>query len=1079
MVVRRREFFASAAGLLMAGKAALSEPATVHYRRPPPYEPYIPLIEPGRDEFAEEKAALELTARVREWWKANGGRGEARFYALGGNLVRFEIKSPAEYRTGLWKVELRGERVASVTTVEEDVARSSKRLFRDVTGAVFDGVRSFEEQLSRGIPYWVARIDPAAGIDIYGSNGIAAGDIDNDGVDELYICQPGGLPNRLYKNAGGRFVDISAKAGVDILDDSSCALFLDVRNIGRQDLVLLRANGPALFLNNGDGVFRLKGDAFQFRTPPQGGFTGMAAADYDRDGKLDLYLCCYLFFQSEAQYRYPVPYHDARNGPPNFLFHNGLDADGNGAFTDVTAEVGLNHNNDRFSFAPAWCDYDGDGWPELYVANDFGRNNLYKNENGKFRDIAAEAGVEDIGPGMSAAWFDYDGDGRPDLYVSNMWSDAGQRVTRSPAFKSRTSAELREAYRRHAKGNSLYRNRGDGSFTETGAAERVEAGRWAWSSDGHDFDCDGTPEIFVTCGMMTHGREPDMNSFFWRQVVAKSPIDARPAAAYESGWNAINQFIREGYSWNGREPNVFFVRRDGRYRDWSGVSGLDCADDSRAFAVTDLTGDGALDLVVKSRLGPQVRVFANQCAGARRRMVFRLRGTKSNRDAIGARVNVDGQVKWLSAGAGYLSQHTKKLHFGLGGRTVAQTVKITWPSGLEQTLGPLESGFEYTVVEGSAELSKVPLRPRFRFPERIPPVSADNRPALESTWLLEPIPLPDQRKGPGLATIGVRESGDTLAAYSLFRRYLFEHRADLELPLYLLVDERGRARKIYAQQPGAAQVAQDLAAPARPLPFAGRYLVEPRRNLFKIGAALLWSGYAEQALPYLEAELERTPRNVRIMVLVAQIHLEAQRTRQARRVLEQALAIDPASAEAWNELGGVEMAEGNPKAAIERYRKALDIKSDLPYALLNLAQAYAELGDHSSAEKFFARALEADPESAEAANGLGLALANQNRLDEAKRAFERAIEIRRDYASAINNLGVLYTTRGDANSAIAAFRYGIQVAPDEDLLYLNLGRIYVNRGERDQARRVIEQWLERKPGSETARKALRALEAER
>ena len=144
----------------------------------------------------------------------------------------------------------------------------------------------------------------------------------------------------------------------------------------------------------------------------------MAAADYDRDGKLDVYLCSYLFFQNEAQYRYPVPYHDAQNGPPNYLFRNRLDLEGNGGFDDVTLESGINQNNNRFSFAAAWCDYDGDGWPDLYVANDFGRKNLYKNDRGKFRDVAAEAGVEDIGPGMSAAWLDYDGDGRPDIYVA-------------------------------------------------------------------------------------------------------------------------------------------------------------------------------------------------------------------------------------------------------------------------------------------------------------------------------------------------------------------------------------------------------------------------------------------------------------------------------------------------------------------------------------------------------------------------------------------------------------------------------------------------------------------------------------
>ena len=204
------------------------------------------------------------------------------------------------------------------------------------------------------------------------------------------------------------------------------------------------------------------------RSPPQGSFTSVAAADYDRDGRLDLYFCCYVYYQSEAQYRYPVPYHDAQNGPPNFLFRNRFDREP-GYFEDVTAASGMDHNNNRFSFAGAWCDYNGDGWPDLYVTNDFGRKNLYRNSEGHFRDVAAEAGVEDLGPGMSAAWMDYDGDGRPDLLVSNMWSSCGQRIVNDPAFGPAVKdPSLREAYRHHVKGNSLYHNNGDGTFKYTG-----------------------------------------------------------------------------------------------------------------------------------------------------------------------------------------------------------------------------------------------------------------------------------------------------------------------------------------------------------------------------------------------------------------------------------------------------------------------------------------------------------------------------------------------------------------------------------------------------------------------------------
>ena len=197
---------------------------------------------------------------------------------------------------------------------------------------------------------------------------------------------------------------------------------------------MVTTHAPLLFLNQGDGTFRHKADAFRFQSQAQGTFTGIAAADYDLDGRVDLYLCTYIYYQSEDQYRYPVPYYDSENGPPNFLFHNELTSEGGGRFEDVTGRTGMSENNNRYSFAPAWCDYDGDGWPDLYVANDFGRNNLYRNTNGRFRDVAAAAGVADVGPGMSAAWFDYDGDGRPDLYVSNMWTACGQRIVEDEAF---------------------------------------------------------------------------------------------------------------------------------------------------------------------------------------------------------------------------------------------------------------------------------------------------------------------------------------------------------------------------------------------------------------------------------------------------------------------------------------------------------------------------------------------------------------------------------------------------------------------------------------------------------------------
>ena len=1061
-MLNRREFLA-----LLAALPAFAETT----RREAPYLGLKKFIEPGLDEFPMEKRASEvrqiLQTQPHDW----GNVRRAQFFPLPDGIIRYEAATEKDgqllYRVGHWRCDWESGKPLAFAPIDEQVASATKPYFRDVTAAFL----SDDKQLSRGIPYWRSRLDPASGIDIYGSNGITAGDIDGDGVDEIYVCQPGGLPNRLFKfSENGRLVDITEAWGVGFLDDTSCALFLDLRNSGRQDLVVLRASGPVLLINEGTR-FGLRTDAFRFATQPRGGFTGMAAADFDRDGKLDLYLCCYVYFQSEAQYTYASPYHDARNGPPNFLFRNRLAADGSGLFEDATAETGLNENNDRFSFAPAWCDTTGDGWPDLYVANDFGRKNFYVNTGGHFKDRAAAAGVDDIGPGMSASWFDYDGDGRPDLYVANMWTDSGQRVIRNPQFIP--AKEHADAYRRHTMGNSLFHNRGDGTFEDVTEREQAAFGRWAWAAEGHDLDNDGHAEIFITCGMLTNQSETDLNSFFWRQVVAHSPTEAKPSAAYENGWNAINQFIREDYSWNGREPNVLLARQNGRYVDVSGVSGLDFADDSRAFVVTDFDGDGRPDVILKSRLGPQIRFLQNDWAGGNRSIAFCLQGTKSNRDAIGARIEVDGRAKWLSAGSGFLSQHSKRMIFGLGHADTAARVRVTWPSGAVQEFLNLRAGKTYSIVEGSADIAAKEFRPSKPMPAG--PVRGDNSLSLEDTWFLEPLPLPEPQRGPGLFVIEANKE-----QYQIFRRYLFDWRTGLSGPLTLLLNESGHAVKVYAKTPSKRQVDADLRelahfSPRLGLPFAGDYIGTPHRDFFKFGAAYLWAGYSEQALPYLEQVLQRTPDNARVLVLVGRIHLEANRLDEADRRFRDALRVNESNAEAWSGLGDVCDARKDPRQASEQYAKALALKPDLLYTLLNAGHVADKLEQPRQAEDFYRRAFVLDPKMAEAANGLGLALAKQGQAEEARKYFERAIALKSDFPEPINNLGVLYIQQGKTGDAIAAFEYGLRVAPDDDILYLNLARLYVQRGNVDRARELMQKLLERKPGNETARHALEEL----
>ena len=1023
--MKRRTFLAATgASVFLKPQFAQAEKLVVSYKQEPPYFPYHGLIEPGHDAFIEEAAAYR-----------------ARKPGL-----------PAPPHPNPW--------------------------FREVTGSVLDS-----EQLRKGVPYWAARLDPATGIDIYGNNGISVADVDGDGLDEVYVCQPAGLPNRLFRWNGSKLVDISAAAGLDVLDSTASALFLDLRNIGRQDAILMRDGGPLLFLNDGKGKFTHAPNAFRFAVSPAGTFTGMAAADYDRDGKLDIYCCCYSFFQSEAQYRYPSPYHDAQNGPPNFLFRNRLNADGSGFFEDVTTAVGLHENNNRFSFAPAWCDYDNSGWPSLYVANDFGRNNLYKNDGGKFRDVASAAGVEDLGPGMSACWFDENHDGRPDLYVGNMWSESGQRVVGSKAFKNAATPELKEAYRRHSKGNSLYRNMGNGRFSDDGAALQVEMGRWAWSCDAHDFDNDGQAEIYIACGMLTGDKQPDLMSFFWRHVVAASPTGKERSTAYESGWNAINQFIREGYSWNGGEANIFYKKDGKKYRDASYESGLGVACDSRAFAVTDLTGDGCLDLMLKSRLGPQLRVFQNTLGPAANRIGFILEGKKSNRDAIGTRLELDGQTKWLQAGSGYLSQHTKTVYFGLSDASKAGELQVNWPCGDVQKFANLEAGHLYRIVENQ---SIVKMR---KFADVKPlakmEVTGENRSRLADTWFADPVPLPSRHRGPGLLILHGNEkptaTGEFVdlakdsvqaAAYTLFRRYLFEYRGDLELPLALLLDETGRAIKVYEKIPGVDLVKEDLRNMGDALPYPGLRIHQSHRDFFKLGAALLWSGYGEQALPYLEEVLRREPANSQTMVLAAQIQREAGRLDAARRYLDQALRLDPESAEAWNEIGGVHQALSEDAKALQCFVRAVAIKGDLTYALLNAAQASMRLDRPSDAEQYFARVVGIDPQSFEAFNGLGLAQARGKKTAKAADSFREAIRLQPSYGPAWNNLAVLLLGEGKTDEAAYILREAIGKAPLEEILYLNLGRIQLGRGNRAEAISVMRELLKVRPESKVGQQAL-------
>jgi hypothetical protein len=381
----------------------------------------------------------------------------------------------------------------------------SKTLFSDCTESLFRNSDVFQRQLIQGIDHWSARFDgaisrPAAG------HGMAIGDVNGDGLEDAYLCQLPGLPNLLLiQQTDGTVVDTALEAGVNWHEGCRSAVLNDLDNDGDLDLVSVLGNKLVVQENDGTGKFKLK-----TIIDTASSLFSINAVDYDGDQDLDLFVCGYNLstgINLDDVFANPMPFQDANNGAPNVMLRN----DGNWKFTDVTNEVGLGQNNMRFSYAGSWDDFDLDGDLDLYIANDFGRNNLYRNDKGIFKDVAAELDLEDIGPGMSASWGDYNNDGLPDLYVSNMFSSAGNRITTQSQFKSNLSEDEKSDFRRHARGNSLYQNNGDGSFSDVSVDLGVTLGRWAWGSTLVDMDNDGWEDIYVTNGFMTaEGKDRDL-----------------------------------------------------------------------------------------------------------------------------------------------------------------------------------------------------------------------------------------------------------------------------------------------------------------------------------------------------------------------------------------------------------------------------------------------------------------------------------------------------------------------------------------------------------------------------------------
>jgi Flp pilus assembly protein TadD/peroxiredoxin len=994
------------------------------------------------------------------------------------DLILHRSNEQREERVGSWHTEwLRDEaavwKARRWEASEETLCVTRGPVFLDVTPHALGRVESYTRQMLRGSDYWRTVLDGACGIDVYGNNGVAAGDFDNDGFDDLYVCQPSGLPNRLYRNRGdGSFEDVTEKAGVGVLDNTACALFADFENKGRQDLLVVCGSGPLLFLNQGDGTFSIKRDAFRFKSPPQGTFTHAALADYDRDGRLDVYFCLYSYYLGLDQYHYPVPYFDARNGPPNFLLHN----EGNATFVDTTEAAGLNAENDRYSFACAWGDYSGNGLSDLYVSNDFGRGNLYRNNgDGTFTAVSGDAHVQDAGAGMSACWADFNNDGKQDIYAANMWSSAGQRVSGQKRFHEKDPEDIRALYRRHARGNSLYRNEGNGKFENISPQAGVEMGRWSWSSDFWDFDHDGYPDLYVANGYISALDQTDLASFFWRQVVAKSPDDTTPSPAYEHGWNALNELIRSDRSWSGYERNVMFANnRDGTFTEVSGAVGLDFPEDSRSFSLADLDHDGRLEVILKNRNAPQLRILHNGMRDLGSSIAFRLRGQKSNRDAIGTAISIEvgalRQTKYLQAGSGFLAQHSKEVFFGVGKPEGIIRATVQWPSGLSQKFERIPADHRIEIEEGSAEFVAKPFAAS-------PPAWAPAGPSPEleplpsqiETWLLEPLAAPEfslpDLAGNMRALTSMRGSfvllnfWATTAPLSGDQLRLLNRQAPRLPILAVNVDDSidvPKARSFAAQEGFSFPVLFATEEVAGVYNIIYRYLFDRRRDLGIPSSFLLDKEGMIVKVYQGPIDPQRLLEDVKSAPTTA--------AGRKQRALPFA-GVPYQSAFQRNDFtyGVALFQHGYLEQAAESFKQVIAAKPEDPEGYYNLGTLNLRKNDLPQARYYLEQTLKLRPNYPEAWNNLGMIAAQEGHPEEAVKNLQQSLLLRPGYATALLNLGNVYRRQRSFDQAQESLEKALAIQPDDPEVNYSLGMLYAQESQMQRASEYLQRAVDLRP----------------
>ena len=977
-----------------------------------------------------------------------------------------------------------------VTRMEDIQYRSEhETMFTDCTTSVIRSGALLSMQFGLGVDQWARRLGASR---LSGWSGIAVADINGDGLEDFYVCQGKGLPNRMFaQRPDGTAEEVSLKSGIAFQEETKAALFADMDNDGDQDLILGLVTGVVLLENDGTGRFHYSSMLFDARET-----SCLSVADYNNDGLLDLLTCSY--------------FREMRVDPDFADFNNPSDADNGGGarlylnkgnLKMESAQQALGLEKKRFCREARFRDFDDDGDMDIAITNDFASVDLLQNNGDWFGKIQKDKYFDQSRLYRSLNWGDLDGDGREEMVCTTGATALTRRIAEQ-YVGTELETQISE--------EGLLALASPGFWVRLNPENEIEAGgelpAFALTGDTIasrliDLTGNGQPEVVSVAGGITRDNRIDEASVLWRNLLPRFNTMLLETARVELAQQFVDfaNRVRSGNSFAPRQRASLLFQAGDRWFNLAPVAGMDQPLDTRSLAYIDWDRDGDWDILRLNRRAPRLMVLRNNMTPANS-LELKLRGTSCNRDAIGARVAVfiRGQsvpvVSTLDCRSGFLTQSSRRMLFALPQDAQVERIVVRWPgSGYEnETFEPARQGRHWLLVQGEgqsrelgfettsmmasqAEAADVVVKESTLWPKPFPP-SLEYLREDGKWWTLQPdeqnmtlIHLWSeadqglQENLSGLADFnrilrvvalncdGKSEarsdelhvehgvaSAATLDKLKLFAMENFADKNRFNTPCWMVLDRMGRLAIVHSETLGRTQLESDIESFAKPLD--DRYVAAPvfRTHYLALAGS---PDYRRLAELYIRAGYPDEAKRFQSLAtfqfamgycVESKTVLSQGRFPEALQLVTQAAKIDPACREAHLIMGGMHLMQA------ERNIERVD----------NLREA----------SRAFENVLLIDPLNVEARMGLADIAHKKGNLDEAIHIIEAAIDKNESQASILSQTYTLYWIKGrlefekgDNVAASESLAKAYDLRPVEAGLATELGLVYADSDQFETA----------------------------